>query len=258
MWIDNPSLIKDLVQNYFKELFRNQDDTPGNCLIMNPHNALSVDDNEPYVSPYLMLKFGAWLEVSPHTRPPALMGFKLFFTIPIGEDICNFVKICFANNAIPKEVNRTLIALIPKSDNPDTIKMFRPISLCNVRYKIVTKILVAGLRPLLGKIISSFQGSFIPGRSTNDNIIITQEILHTLRSKKGKKGGMLLKIDLEKAYDKISWKFLLDTLIFFNLNPDWTALIMSCVSNVRTSILWNGESLDDFSPGRGLRQRDPL
>lgn len=56
----------------------------------------------------------------------------------------------------------------------------------------------------------------------------------------------------------VSWKFLHDTLIFFNLNASWVNLIMSCVSNVKTSILWNGESLSEFSPSRGLRQGDPL
>lgn len=115
-------------------------------------------------------------------------------------------------------------------------------------------VIVAIIRPFLSKIIGPLQSSFIPGRSTNDNIIITQELLHTLRSKKGKKGGILMKIDLEKAYDKISWKFLLDTLIFFNFNPAWTALIMSCVTSVNSSIIWNGETLEEFSPGRGLRQ----
>lgn len=140
-------------------------------------------------------------------------------------------------------------------DNPESIKMFRPISLCNVRYKIITKIIVARLWPLLGKMVGPFQSSFIPA-----GLLMIISLLHkklcTLFVQK--KGGMLLKIDLEKAYDKISWKFLLDTLIYFNLNPSWTTLIMSCVSNVTTSILWNGEKLDDFSLGRGLRQGDPL
>lgn len=133
-------------------------------------------------------------------------------------------------------MNKTFIALIPKNDNPDNIKLFRPISLCNVAYKIITKILVARIWPLLAKIISPFQSNFIPGRSTNDNIIITQEVLHTLRGKKGKKGGLIFKIDLEKAYDKVSWKFLFDTLTYFQFNASWIALIMNYVSSVKSSI----------------------
>lgn len=69
---------------------------------------------------------------------------------------------------------------------------------------------------------------------------------------------MIFKIDLEKAYDKISWKFLKDTLQYFNFSDLWIDLIMNCVSNVSTSIIWNGEPLPEFSPQRGLRQGDPL
>lgn len=162
----------------------------------------------------------------------------------IGEDVCDFVKNCFITNSIPMEVNMTLIALIPKSDNPENIKMFRPIILCNVSYKIAIKLIVHRLWPLLSKIIGPFRSSFIPTRSTTDNIISTQEIMHTCRQKKGKKGGIFMKIDLEKAYDKISWNFLLDTLLFFNLNSAWIALIMSCVTSV--TIIWNGEIAEEF------------
>lgn len=109
----------------------------------------------------------------------------------VGNDVCEFVKSCFANNVVPSDINKTFIALIPKNDNPDNMKLFRPISLCNVVYKAITKIIVARIRPMLLKIISPNQSSFIPGRSTTDNTIITQEVLHTLRAKKGKKGGMI-------------------------------------------------------------------
>lgn len=105
-------------------------------------------------------------------------------------------------------MDRTLIDIILKVNSPDNIKQVRHISLCNV---IITKIIVARIRPFLTKIISPFQRRFIPGRFTNDNIIITQEVLHTVKGKKGKKKGMIFKIDLEKAYDKVSWKFLFDT-----------------------------------------------
>lgn len=69
---------------------------------------------------------------------------------------------------------------------------------------------------------------------------------------------MIFKIDLEKAYDKISWDFLKDTLIYFNFDSTWIKLIMNCVSNASTAILWNGEPLPNFNPGRGLRRGDPL
>lgn len=229
---------------------------------MNPHKVFSNEDNETFRTPITNAEIWNSVKSIAPFKAPGPDGLQAIFYHKywsiIGEDICNFVKNCFAESNIPEEANKTLISLIPKSDNPENIKMFRPISLCNVRYKIITKIIVARLRPLLDKIISPFQSSFIPGRSTNDNIIITQEILHSLRSKKGKKGGILLKIDLEKAYDKISWKFLLDTLLFFNLDPSLTALIMSCITSVKTAILWNGEPLEEFSPGRGIRQGDPL
>ena len=74
----------------------------------------------------------------------------------------------------------TLIVLIPKVDNPKHLKQFRPISLCNVVYKIITKVLVNRVRPFLHEIVSPLQGSFIPGRGTSDNIIITQEVIHSM------------------------------------------------------------------------------
>ncbi|TXG66289.1 hypothetical protein EZV62_007564 [Acer yangbiense] len=74
-------------------------------------------------------------------------------------------------------------------------------------------VLVDRLRPLLPKLIAPTQSSFIPGRVTSENIIITQELLHTMRKKKGRSRQMAIKIDLEKAYDKISWSFLHSVLL---------------------------------------------
>lgn len=154
----------------------------------------------------------------------------------MGLKTCEFIEACFSSMLIPLEINNTLVALIHKNNDPETIKMFCPVSLYNVIYKSITKILVTKLWPFLDKLIN-----FILGWSTNDNIVMTQEILHTLQSKKSKKEGMIFKIDLKKAYNKISLSFLKDTLHYFNFNDSWIDLIMSCVSQVRTSILWNGE-----------------
>lgn len=189
---------------------------------MFPHPTLDSNDNARLSYPVTPIEvWNCMKNIQPY-KAPGPDGIQAIFYQKhwnvVSEEICSFVQNCFITSTVPEEVNKTLVSLIPKVDNPDSIKMFRPISLCNVVYKVISKIIVDRLRPLLAKIVSPFQSSFIPGRTTNDNIIITQEILHTLRSKKGKKGGMIFKIDLEKAYDKVSWKFLHDTLIFFNLN----------------------------------------
>ena len=105
---------------------------------------------------------------------------------------------------------------------------------------MITKIIVARLRPYLDKLISPMQTAFVSGRKGIDNIIIAQEIIHGLGKKKGRIGYMALKIDLEKAYDKLEWSFIRDMLIRVNLPLDIIDLIMSCLSTMSTSILFNG------------------
>ena len=114
------------------------------------------------------------------------------------------------------------------------------------------------LRPYLDKLIGPCQGAFVPGRRGVDNTIIVQELIHTMGKTKGRGGYMALKIDLEKAYDKLEWSFIRDMLIYFNLPRNLIELIMSCISSVTTSLLFNGGALGPFLPTRGIRQGDPL
>lgn len=100
-------------------------------------------------------------------------------------------------------INITNVVLILKVDNPKFINQFRPIALCNVIYKAITKIIANRLKPALDKIISPTQCSFIPGRHSSDNVIIAQEVIRSMANKKGKKGFMAIKVDLEKACDRL-------------------------------------------------------
>ena len=100
--------------------------------------------------------------------------------------------------------------------------------------------------------------AFVLGRKGIDNVIIAQEIINSFGKKKGKTGYMALKIDLEKAYDKLEWGFIRNILTRINLPTKLIDVIMSCVLMVSTSILFNGEALDPILPSRGIRQVDPL
>jgi len=113
------------------------------------------------------------------------------------------VSTAFQSSTIDPKLTETLIIPIPKIDDPMSLKGFRPVSLCNVMLKIISKVLVGRIRPHLNSLTSPFQSSFIPNRGTTDNAIIAQEIVHSMNKKKGKKCYLLFKIDFEKAYDTI-------------------------------------------------------
>lgn len=164
----------------------------------------------------------------------------------------------FMSGRIMGQLAETLIVPISKVDAPNTLKDFRPISLCNVLLKIISKVLVRRIRPYLDKFISPFQSSIIPNRGTADNAIIAQEVVHQMHKKKGKKGFLLFKIDLEKAYDRVDWNFLRLTLDDFGFPNQTINLIMSCITSSSLTIKWNSEKLEPFSPNRGIRQGDPM
>jgi hypothetical protein len=176
----------------------------------------------------------------------------------IKESVVKEVQGIFNCGVIPEYLNQTLITLIPKCVGADCLSKFRPIGLCNTIYKVVTKIIVLRLRPLLDALISPLQTAFVPGRKGIDNMIIVQELVHSLSLKKGLAGFVAIKIDLEKAYDRIEWQFIRDMLNLFKVPNFLSNVIMSCVSTSSISVLLNGGKLESFLPSRGIRQGDPL
>lgn len=155
-------------------------------------------------------------------------------------------------------MNESLICLIPKCASPSTLNQFRPISLCNVLMKVVSKLLATRLKPMMIKLTGICQSRFIPRHSTTDNITAAQEVIHSLSKRKGKNGSFILKVDLEKAYDVVDWGFMRAVLRFSGFNHHLCTLIMTCITTTSMSLCWNGEKLLAFSPARGLRQGDPL
>jgi hypothetical protein len=135
---------------------------------------------------------------------------------------------------------------------------FRPISLCNISYKIISKLLANRLKLILLKIISPLQSAFVPNRSTQDNSIIAYELLYTFKLKKGKGGFMFLKMNMDKAFDKMEWKLILTIMQSLGFHSTWLHWIESCISSSSFSILLNGNPFGIFSPKKGLRQGDLL
>ncbi|GAU48983.1 hypothetical protein TSUD_245740 [Trifolium subterraneum] len=226
-WCTDPEVMKTEALNFFKELFCTNQIVAreGN---VNGMAVLDDDALQELARPISKKEvFDALMSMKSYKAPGPdgfqPIFFKLFWN-DIGDDIWQFVQSAFANGRYDPKVCENLIVLLPKGDRQVTFKDFRPISLCNVTYKLISKVIVSRLRPFLDGIISPLQNSFIP----------------------------------EKAYDRVNWSFLKDTLVMFKFPPSVISLIMFGITSTSNTILWNGSKAEAFTPKRGLRQGDPL
>ncbi|CAM8954066.1 unnamed protein product [Rhodiola kirilowii] len=141
-------------------------------------------------------------------KAPGLDGFPgLFyqkFWDKIKIDIISYVKQFWEEGFLNSKINKTLIVLVSKKVGADKMEEMRPISLCSVAVKIITKILATRLQPILNQVISVYQSAFIKGRIITDNFIVAHEISHFLKNSKGKNNCYAsLKMDMSKAYDRV-------------------------------------------------------
>lgn len=164
------------------------------------------------------------------------------------DELVDEVLGAIQNVTIPMGWNDITIVMIPKVDNPDKVTQFRPISLCNVVYKIISKMLSRRLKGILPEIISDHQSAIVPGGLITDNILLAYECIHSMKRKKGKKGLCAVKLDMHKAYDRVEWSFLEKIMAKLGFDQRWIKLVMACVSFVRYSVRFNSFEIDFFSP----------
>ncbi|KAH9696901.1 reverse transcriptase domain-containing protein [Citrus sinensis] len=254
-WIYEAQEIKDHAVTFFSTLYKSEQGTyqpyqVQGCFPQIDQTrlaslAMPIDKEEVHA---------AICQMSP-LKAPGIDGYPAGFYQAqwhiVGESFSAGIKEVFNSHSIPKEVSKTLLILIPKTERPTSFKMYRSISLCTVFYKTVTKIIVTRLQALLPDLVGPHQTSFVPDRHIMKNIIIAQEVVHSMRRKLGRKGLMAINIDLEKAYDRLNWNFINETLMELALPFDLIHLIMECITSNRMNILWNGELTGDFAPSRG-------
>ncbi|GAU20296.1 hypothetical protein TSUD_337770 [Trifolium subterraneum] len=202
----------EVAKSYFDTLFKPRDGDHDPVLnLIQPR--VTDGDNRVLTAPITKVEIQQALFQMHPEKSPRPDGFNPTFYQRFWEqcsdDIFSAASTWLERGYFPTSLNDTNICLIPKCDNPTSMKDLRPISLCNVLYKMISKVLANRLKCCLDKCVSQEQSTFVEGRSILDNSLIATEVIHALKRKtKGRRGELTLKIDISKAYDKEDWGFL--------------------------------------------------
>ncbi|XP_019168926.1 PREDICTED: uncharacterized protein LOC109164834 [Ipomoea nil] len=224
---------------------------------------ITATDNERLLRPFTVEEVKDALFSMAPDKSPGPDGFSpaffQHFWNEIGGDVSHFILECLNGHAWPIGMNDAYVTLIPKKAMPTYTGDLRPIALCNVTYKILSKVLANRLKEVLDGAISAPQSAFLPGRLITDNVLIASEVVHYLhRKRQGSTGWCALKLDMAKAYDKMEWGFLEQILLRMGFDGRWIDIILRCVTTVRYKVSLNGCLTNHILPTRGLRQGDPL
>lgn len=151
----------------------------------------------------------------------------------------------------------TYLCLIPKSQGCEKVEDFRPISLCNITYKLIAKCIEERLKVYLLELISSNQSAFTQGRKISESVLLAQELQEGFSSKKGS-AKVCFQLDISKAFDSINTNYILTMLKKMGFKQKFVSLIQTCIEHPSFAVLVNGKATRSFSSLRGLRQGDPL
>nr|XP_027100870.1 uncharacterized protein LOC113719906 [Coffea arabica] len=262
-WTNNEDEVVTEIAVYFKELFTSGGRGEMTEILSGIPHSITQEMNDNLIKEVSEKEIHeALFSMNPEKAPGHDGMTPLFFQnfwSSIKNDIIPAIKAFFHSSLMLKSVNHTVISLIPKTLHPINLKNYRPISLCSVIYKIISKILANRLKNVLDSCISKTQSAFIPDRQILDNVIISHEYMHYLKNKRqGKEGYMAIKLDMAKAYDRVEWHFLLAMMEQMGFCATWINWIHSCLKTVSYSFNYNGEVKGYVSPERGIRQGDPL
>ncbi|KAH9768702.1 reverse transcriptase domain-containing protein [Citrus sinensis] len=250
MWCLKPCELDELITEYFQNLFSSSGcicEPVLSCI----EPSISALHNQLLLEPFTTIDVkDALFSMHPDKSPgpdgmnPAF--YQKYWHI-VEHDVMDACLNYITNRALPTGLNDTLIVLIPKKTQPESLTDMQPIALCNVLYKIIAKMLANRMKLVLDSVISESQSAFVPGRVITDNILISTEIVHYLKRKKqGKTGITALKIDMSKACNRIEWLFLKSMMLRMGFDEGWVALIMMCVSTVSYKVNYN-KSVVSFS-----------
>lgn len=245
LWVTDPEQIKASIWNFFAKKF--DENMPDKPKLINPNFAkLDCSDCELLDKPFSIEEVEFAVKSCGNDKAPGPDGFTFKFIKEfwqdLKDDIFAFVKKFENTGRFNKGCNSSFISLIPKCNDPLSIKDYRPVNLVGCMYKIISKILSCRLKKVIAKVVGPEQSAYIEGRSILDGPLVLNEVIAW--TKKIKKKLLVFKVDFEKAFDSLNWNFLDSIMEQMNFSLRWRQWIRGCLTSGRASIL--------------VRQGDPM
>jgi hypothetical protein len=203
-----PEAIEGAFVNYYSKLFTSARPHIVEACTSAIYGKITMEMNNCLMATFTMIEINQALDQMALFKAPGPAGLTVEFYQQnwktVGPEVCEAALHFLNFGHMDSAINATNIALIPKVKNPNCVTEFRPISLCNVLYKIVFKVLANRLKVILPMVISPNQSAFLPRRLITDNILAAYETLHTMHTRLWSKVGFMgIKLDISKAYDRV-------------------------------------------------------
>ncbi|GKU90517.1 hypothetical protein SLEP1_g4505 [Rubroshorea leprosula] len=251
--------IKEGVAEYFQKLFT-EDVWQRPKLDGIGFKQISQANNELLTAPFTEEEIRKVIWECDSFKAPGPDGFNFRFMKSMWDDtkieVVGFLKEFQEQGRLVRGSNASFIVLIPKTENPQRIEEYRPISLIGVMYKVVAKLLASCLCKVLHKIIGEQQIAFIKVRQLVDGVVTANEVID--EAKRRRKKSFVFRVDFEKVYDEVCWNFINYMLDRMAFSVTWKRWIQECLKSSMVSILINESPTRQFLVTKGIRQGDPL
>ncbi|XP_062118627.1 uncharacterized protein LOC133832276 [Humulus lupulus] len=256
-WVEEPIQVIEAFLNYYQELLGSKmlQRKPVLAGIVNQGPKVTELQSDLLLTDYTKEEVKKVFFEILGIKAPGPDGYGSFFFQEnwdlIGDEVAEAIFSFLQSGQLLKEINTTVLTLVPKTKCPNTMKDYRPIACCNVIYKAAMKLICSRLKTVLPSLVAQNQGGFVQGRFIAHNIMIFQDLVCHY-GRKSSKASCLIKLDLQKAYDTIEWSFIKEMLYGFHFPEHFIQLVMTCIRTPRFSLMINGSLHGYFEAKRGL------